>query len=77
MAMDCKIILVRRYLLRLIKITSLLMNKLWRCRCDLVHIKASEEVEIEEYQDLLDELDVVLSSKNCQVLINKDLILAP
>jgi hypothetical protein len=36
------------------------MNQLWGCRYELVHIKASEEVEIEEYQDLPDKLDKVI-----------------
>ena len=51
---------MRRYISELIIIICLLMNQLWGCRYELVHIKASEEVEIKEYQDLPDKLDKVI-----------------
>ena len=50
------------------------MNQLWGCRYELVHIKASEEVEIEEYQDLLDKLDEVVILESSQKLIEEGVI---
>ena len=48
-AMDCDILMARRHISKLIRIICLLMNQLWGYRYKLVYVKASEEVEIEEY----------------------------
>ena len=76
-AIDCNIVFVRRYLLKLIKITCLLMNWLWRYQCKMIHTKALEEVEIEEYQDLLDELDEALTLESSWRLIKEGAINTP
>ena len=72
--MEYDIVLVRGYLSKLIKTTCLLMNWLWKCHCKLIYAKASEEVEIKEYQDLLDELDEALVSENYIALIKEGMI---
>ena len=72
--MECDIVLARGYLSKLIKTTCLLMNWLWKYHYELIYTKASEEVEIEEYQDLPDELDKVLALENYKALIKEGVI---
>ena len=55
----------------------LLMRQLWGCRCELVHIKVSEEVKIEEYQDLLDKLDEAVTLESSRKLIEEGVINHP
>ena len=72
--MDCDILMIRRYISKLIRITYLLISQLWGCRCELVHIKVLEKVEVEEYQDLLDKLDEAVTSESSRKLIEEGVI---